>query len=112
MVRSKIIVLSMRDEWHGRTRTDSWRRDGIRCYGHDRCHVVVAHVTGYHDAINIVEYHSAVVLLDKITYYLDNPPHDAERIAIATQGRTLAMTRHRSWHRMEEIIFGRIMSLS
>mmetsp|Transcript_6120 Transcript_6120/g.6041 ORF Transcript_6120/g.6041 Transcript_6120/m.6041 type:complete len:103 (+) Transcript_6120:71-379(+) len=47
--------------------------------------------TGYHDATNIVEYHSAVDLLEKSTSYL-NPPHESEGISMATKGRTVAMT--------------------
>jgi len=107
MLRSKIIVLSQRDEWEDQYRLMEAMVSGAMVM----TDAMLSLPTGYHDALNIVEYHSAVDLLDKITYYLD-PQHESERLAIATQGRTLAMTRHRSWHRMEEIIFGRIMSLS
>jgi hypothetical protein len=33
--------------------------------------------------------------------------HREERETMAAAGRMVAMSRHRSWHRMEEIIFGR-----
>ena len=38
-----------------------------------------------------------------IVYYLT---HEIERQTIATNGYTTAMNQHRSWHRLEELIFG------
>jgi hypothetical protein len=32
-------------------------------------------------------------------------------LAIAREGRRVAMSRHRSWHRIEEIIFGRPLTV-
>ena len=59
---------------------------------------------GLEDGVSVVMFDSADDLRTKITYYLE---HDQERIDIAKHGRHVAMSRHRSWHRMEEIVFGR-----
>lgn len=59
------------------------------------------------DGESIVFYKDMEDLRAKIKYYLD---HNDERMAIAKRGWTLAMNRHRSWHRMEEVIFGQILS--
>jgi spore maturation protein CgeB len=59
---------------------------------------------GIENGTHIVEYTSLNDLGAKIKYYL---AHKEERLVIARQGRRVAMERHRSWHRMEEIIFGR-----
>jgi hypothetical protein len=33
-----------------------------------------------------------------------------ERLSVAREGRKVAMTRHRTWHRIEEVIFGDALS--
>jgi len=58
---------------------------------------------GLKDGDSVVEFTSEQDLRNKIVYYLE---HADERIRIAGRGRHVAMSRHRSWHRMEEIIFG------
>ena len=62
---------------------------------------------GLVNGTNIIECTSRDDLKSKILYYLSHPE---ERIEIARQGRFVAMSQHRSWHRMEEIVFGKIMS--
>jgi hypothetical protein len=59
------------------------------------------------DGESIVFYKNMDDLKSKIMYYLK---HEEERLAIARRGWTLAMHRHRSWHRMEELVFGKILS--
>lgn len=59
------------------------------------------------DGESIVFYNDLDDLRAKIKYYLK---HEVERLAIASKGWTLAWNRHRSWHRMEELIFGEIRS--
>lgn len=59
------------------------------------------------DGESIVFYNDLVDLKAKIKYYLE---HEAERLKIASKGWTLAWNRHRSWHRMEELVFGEIRS--
>ena len=62
---------------------------------------------GLENGTSVVEYTSADDLKSKLLYYLN---HEEERIEIAQEGRRVAMTRHRTWHRMEEIVFGRVVS--
>jgi len=59
------------------------------------------------DGESIVFYSSMHDLRTKIKYYLEN---DEARLRIARQGWMLAMHRHRSWHLVEELIFGKILS--
>lgn len=59
------------------------------------------------DGESIVFYRNMSELKSKIMYYLE---HAEERLAIARKGWTLAMNRHRSWHLMEEVVFGRQLS--
>jgi hypothetical protein len=58
----------------------------------------------YVDGKNIVLYHSLEELTKLVLYYLE---HDEERVAIATKGWELAMARHRTFHWMERVFFGR-----
>jgi Glycosyl transferases group 1 len=58
---------------------------------------------GLKNGTSIVEFSSLQELGALIDYYLRHPE---ERFEIGRQGRLIAMSRHRSWHRMEEIIFG------
>jgi hypothetical protein len=62
---------------------------------------------GLENGTSIVEYDSADDLKSKILYYIRHPD---ERIEIARKGREVAMKQHRTWHRVEEIIFGKHMS--
>jgi spore maturation protein CgeB len=63
---------------------------------------------GLKNGTSVVEYSSIRNLQDLILYYLE---HDDERIRIAKAGRDVAMRQHRSWHRMEEVLFGRPISV-
>jgi spore maturation protein CgeB len=58
---------------------------------------------GLMNGTNIIEFSSADEFVRLARYFLE---HDRERQTIAQQGRYVAMSRHRSWHRMEEIILG------
>jgi hypothetical protein len=71
--------------------------------------VMLSLPAGYQDGVSIVEYHSRDDLLAKIDYYLD-PHHESERLAIAREGRKLALEQHCSWHLMEKTFFGRILT--
>lgn len=60
----------------------------------------------YKDGENIVFYDSAESLQAKVIYYLEN---ETERLKIARRGLEVTLNHHRSWHHMEEIIFGRVI---
>jgi spore maturation protein CgeB len=64
---------------------------------------------GYVDGQNIIVYKSLDDLKSKILYYLD-PQHENERHQIAYQGWMLAMTQHRTYHRMEQLFFGKALT--
>ena len=55
----------------------------------------------------VVFFESITELPELVKYYLT---HDKERIAIARRGWKLALTRHRSWHRVEELLFGNALT--
>lgn len=103
MLKSKIIVVSQRDGWEDHYRLMEAIVSGAMIMTDS----MLSLPDGYQDGISIVEYDSARDLKDKVTYYLQ---HTSERQSIAAKGRRLAMTKHRSWHRMEELIFGTILT--
>jgi hypothetical protein len=58
-------------------------------------------------ATSIIEFATKEDLKQKLLYYLAHPD---ERVVIAGRGRKVATTRHRAWHRIEDMIFGQVMS--
>ena len=105
MLQTKIIVVTQRDYWEDHYRLMEAVVTGAMII----MDAMLTLPNGFVDGVHIVEYRSSRDLLDKMAYYLD-PSHEAERLDIARSGRKLAMDRHRSWHRMEEIIFGRVLT--
>ena len=105
MIRTKIIVVAQRDEWEGHLRLMEALASGAMVIA-DK---TLAMPSGLVDGESIVLYDSAQSLKDAIYYYL-NPKNDKERLSIAKRGWEVAMGRHRSWHRVEEIIFGKPQS--
>jgi Glycosyl transferases group 1 len=103
LLSTKILVVSQRDRWE-----DHYRLFEALAVGPlvltDR---MLGMPAGLANGTSIVEYSSEAELRSLIRHYAAN---DAERISIAAEGRRVAMSRHRSWHRMEEIIFGRPLS--
>jgi len=99
LLHSKIAVVAQRDKWE-----DHWRLNEALVTG---CLVLTDRMLslpkGFKDGESVVEYTSADDLTQKIEYYLT---HSEERTAIAGRGRYIAMSRHRSWHLMEETVFG------
>jgi spore maturation protein CgeB len=57
---------------------------------------------GLVDGKSLVFYRNQSHLVQLIKYYL---PHNQERRQIAREGRRIAMTMHRSWHRMGKVVF-------
>lgn len=102
MIFTKIIVVAQRDEWEGHLRLLEALASGAMVIA-DKA---LAMPSGLVDRESIVLYDSAQSLKDAIFYYL-NPKNDKERLSIARKGWETAMGRHRSWHRVEEILFGK-----
>lgn len=102
MLRTKIIVVTQRDKWEDHYRLFEAVVSGAMILT-DR---MLSLPHGLENGTSIVEYVSAGDLKSKILYYISHPK---ERLEIARKGREVAMMQHRTWHRMEEIIFGKPM---
>lgn len=99
LLDAKILVVTQRDAW-----IDHYRLFEAMVGG---CMVMtdalLVKPPGIVNGTHLVEFSSAAELEALALYYLQ---HADERIAIARQGRDMAMRQHRTWHRVEEIIFG------
>jgi hypothetical protein len=104
MLSTKIVLVTQRDGWEDHYRLFEALISGAL--------VMTDHMlslpSGLKNGSSILEFSSADELKSLIDYYLKHPE---ERLAIAQQGRHISMIHHRSWHRMEEIIFGRALTL-
>lgn len=103
LLGAKIVVVTQRDDWEDHYRLFEALISGALVMT-DR---MLGMPAGLVNGTSILEFGSEADLEQKILYYLK---HDSERKEIARLGREVAMTRHRTWHRIEDVIFGRIMS--
>lgn len=103
LLDTKIVVVAQRDHWEDHYRLMEALISGA-CVFTDFMHGLPS---GLQNGTSVVEYTSEKELRDFILYYLS---HDEERIAIGKEGRQVAMLRHRTWHRIEEVIFGEILT--
>lgn len=103
LLETKIVVVSQRDHWEDHYRLMEALIGGALVMT-DR---MVGLPAGLENGTSIVEFDSEESLRSLIVYYLD---HEIDRQEIARRGRRVAMARHRSWHRMEEIVFGQALS--
>eukprot|EP00977_Amphora_coffeiformis_P001018 scaffold219_cov156-Amphora_coffeaeformis.AAC.16 len=103
LLDTKIVVIAQRDFWEDHYRLMEALVSGA-CVLTDFMHGLPE---GLKNGTSVLMYTSPQDLEDLILYYLG---HDEERIEIGKRGREIAMQRHRTWHRMEEIIFGEILS--
>ena len=99
LLSHKIIIVCQRDSWEDHYRLMEALAGGALVMT-DPMHPLPA---GIEDGKQLVVYESIAALKDKIKYYLE---HEEERLEIAQSGHDVAMSRHRSWHRMEELVFG------
>eukprot|EP00980_Cylindrotheca_fusiformis_P021132 scaffold8114_cov126-Cylindrotheca_fusiformis.AAC.18 len=102
LLDTKIIVVAQKDHWEGHYRLMEALVSGA-CVLSD---VMLSIPPIYQDGIDIVFYNSRDDLVRKILYYLDHP---VQRKAIAQRGLEITLQRCRSWHLMEEVIFGKPM---
>mmetsp|Transcript_36187 Transcript_36187/g.75264 ORF Transcript_36187/g.75264 Transcript_36187/m.75264 type:complete len:196 (-) Transcript_36187:2168-2755(-) len=103
MLGTKIIVVTQRDRWEGHYRLFEAMVTGA-CVFSDFMYGLPG---GLQNGTSILLFTGGEELKSLIQYYLDHPD---ERLLVARRGREIAMTRHRSWHRMEEIVFGEILT--
>lgn len=101
LLNTKIIVVVNRDWWEDQYRLMEALVSGALVF----TDTMVSLPHGLQNGTSIIEFASPRELNYYLLYYLQ---HTQERLKIATEGRRIAMTQHRTWHRMEEIIFGKI----
>lgn len=104
MLTSKIHVVSQRDQWEDHYRLMEALASGALVLT-DR---MLSLPEGLKNGTSLIEYSNSAELREYIQFYID---HEKDRLSIAREGRFIAMSKHRSWHRMEEVLFGRIISL-
>ena len=103
MLNSQIIVVTQRDGWEDHYRLMEALISGALVM----TDAMLLLPNGLEHQSSIIVYHNLTELKHYLRYYLI---HETEREDIARVGRYIAMDRHRTWHRMEEIVFGRILS--
>ena len=101
LLNSKIVVVAQRDEWEDHYRLLESMASGALVLTDE----MLAAPHGLRNGTNVLTYHDAKNLRDLILYYA-HPDNEKERLTIAQRGFDLAMGKHRSWHRMEQILFG------
>jgi spore maturation protein CgeB len=106
LLDSKLVVVTQRDEWEDNLRLYDSLASGALVLT-DHMHTLPA---GFVNKTNILVYDSPQSLRRLIRYYL-HPNNSKKRNAIAKSGWKLAMSRHRSFHRVEQILFGQAMTL-
>eukprot|EP00534_Pseudo-nitzschia_fraudulenta_P007548 CAMPEP_0201147110 /NCGR_PEP_ID=MMETSP0851-20130426/8702_1 /ASSEMBLY_ACC=CAM_ASM_000631 /TAXON_ID=183588 /ORGANISM="Pseudo-nitzschia fraudulenta, Strain WWA7" /LENGTH=591 /DNA_ID=CAMNT_0047422863 /DNA_START=85 /DNA_END=1860 /DNA_ORIENTATION=+ len=98
----KIVVIAQRDGWEDHYRLTESLASGALVMTDP----MVALPPGLVDGVNIVVYDSPEMLKERIKHYL-KPENKKERKRIALKGYRLVMGKHRSWHRLEELLFGK-----
>jgi hypothetical protein len=102
LIKAKAVVIAQRDEWEGQNRLFEALASGAMVFA-DKA---LALPDGLKDKESIIIYDSAKSLEDSLLYYL-SPKLNKERLSIARKGWEVAMGRHRSWHRVEEVLYGK-----
>lgn len=103
LLSTKIVMVTQRDRWEDHYRLFEALTSGAMVMT-DR---MLSLPAGLQNGTSIVEFGSAIEMRSLLQYYIQNRD---ERLKIAREGRHVAMMRHRTWHRMEEIIFGRALT--
>ena len=98
MMDSKILVVAQRDAWEDHYRLWEALASGAMVLTDPMLTLPMK------DGIHLRIYQNLTHLVQLVDYYLQK---DDERLQIAQAGYRQALSRHRSWHRMEEIILGR-----
>jgi len=100
LLQTKIVVVTQRDAWEDHFRLFEALAAGTMVLMDE----MVSLPHGLEDGESVVFFHSMQEMQEKAIYYLE---HTEERLAIARKGWQVTMEKHRSWHRLEEILFGR-----
>ena len=98
LLTSKIVVVAQKDRWEDHYRLFEALSSGSLVMTDPMLSLPM----GLEDGQSIIVYKDLADLLSQIEYFLQN---ENERQQIASEGFRVAMTRHRSWHMMEKIVF-------
>jgi len=99
LLDTKIYVLCQRDGWEDHIRLFEALVSGAMVMSDP----MRDFPTGLSDGETIVVYWGIEDMQNKVLYYLNK---EEERLRIASQGRQLALSQHRMWHRYENLILG------
>jgi hypothetical protein len=105
LLTTKIVVVAQRDLWEDHYRLFEAFVGGAMVM----TDMMISLPAGLVDGKNIIMYRSLKELRQLLLYYLD-PEQDKIRLEIAQKGYEVAMGQHRSYHRMEEVFFGKRLS--
>ena len=103
MVTTKILVVAQRDTYEDHYRLWEALASGAMVVTDPMLTLPSTLQNGTH----LLIYHSLEEMVAFVKHYLEHPD---ERLGVARAGYSVAMGRHRSWHRMEEIILGRVIT--
>ena len=99
LLSTKIVVVTQRDKWEDHYRLFEAMSGGAMAISDAMLSLPKGLVNGTH----LVLFQSVEELNSLIEHYLSNKD---QRLQIANEGWRLALQKHRSWHRMEELVFG------
>ena len=106
LASSKIVVVSQADEYEDH---DSRLIEALASGAMVLCDTMVAPPLGLVHKTNIVFFNSTSKLDHYLKFYLD-PKNDLQRQEIARHGMEYALGRHRSWHAIEALLFGKALT--
>jgi hypothetical protein len=101
LLSTKIVVVAQRDDWENHYQLMESLASGALVLTDS----MLTLPPGLKNRTNLFVYDSPKNLKRLIRKYLD-PRNVEKRLAIAKEGRKVAMTSHRAWHRVEKILFG------
>jgi hypothetical protein len=107
LLSTKIVVVAQQDEWEDH----AWLMEAFASGALVMTDAMLALPSGMKNRSNVVIYDSPTSLEKLVRYYL-HPENEKRRLNIAQKGWELAMTEHRSWVRMEVLLFGKIHTQS
>jgi Glycosyl transferases group 1 len=106
LASSKIVVVTQADEWEDH---DDRLMEALASGALVLCDSMVAPVRGLIHKTNIVFFDNPKELDRYLIYYLD-PKNEAKRKTIGRHGMEFALGRHRSWHLLEALLFGKALT--
>jgi hypothetical protein len=107
LLTTKIVVVAQRDIWEDHYRLFEAFVGGAMVMTDQ----MISLPAGLVNSENVVMYRGLDNLKKLLLHYLD-PEQDEVRLRIARRGYEVAMKQHRSYHRMEEVFYGKRLSTS